>query len=144
MHFETSLTMNVPRAKAYAAFTDFESMPKWSKQVMTVRVLRRDGDTVYLVAQSASNERSRTATRTMRLFPQTRVESEGETRFVYTRRAVLFEEVASGMTKVTAILDVRIKGFWGLVLTSPRSETAEASVVEELASFGKYVEGLSA
>jgi uncharacterized membrane protein len=139
MHFETSLTLNVPPARAYAAFTDFESMPKWSKQVTSVRVVAREGDSVQLEAESASGGMSRVARRTMRLFPPVRVESEGETRLTHTKRAVLFEEVATG-TKVTAILDVRVKGFWGLFLSTPESDSAEASVVEELASFGRYAE----
>jgi uncharacterized membrane protein len=141
VHFETSLAVSVPRDKAYAAFTDFESMPKWSKQVTTIRVLRRDGDLVYLEAESTSAAGLRTGRRTMRLFPPNKVESEGETRLTQAKRTVLFEEVASG-TKVTATLDVRVKGFWRLFLTTPGSQTAEESVVEELASFGKYVEGL--
>jgi uncharacterized membrane protein len=142
MHFEASLTVSAPQVSVYAAFTDFESMPKWSKQVTAVRVLRRDGDMVYLEALSGSDERLRTATRAMRLIPPSRIESEGETRFTHTKRAVLFEEVASG-TKVTAILDVRVKRFWRLIFTSSGSETAEASLVEELASFRRYVEGLT-
>lgn len=141
MHFETSLTVSAPRAQVYAAFIDFESMPKWSKQVTAVRILRTDGDMVYLEAAPASGERLRTATRAMRLFPPSRVESEGETRFVRTKRAVLFEEIGSG-TKVTATLDARVKGFWRLIVTLPGSETAEASMVEELTSFGRYIEGL--
>lgn len=141
MHFETSLTVNVPRAKAYAAFIDFESMPKWSRQVTVVSIVSRDGDMVYLEAQTGSGETMRKATRAMRLFPDSRVESEGEARFTRTRRAVLFEDDDS-RTKVTATLDVSVKGPWRLLLAPPDNETAEASVAEELASFAKYVEGL--
>lgn len=141
MHFETSLTVSVPRARAYEAFTDFESMSKWSKQVTTVRVIRRDGDLVYVEAESIPAGGLRALPRAMRLFPPGKVESEGDTRFVHTRRVVIFEEVASG-TNITATLDVRVKGIWRFFLSTPDNQNAEASVVEELASFGRYVEGL--
>ena len=48
MHFEVSLIVRVTREKAYLSYTDFESMPKWSKDKHEVRVSRRDGSTVYL------------------------------------------------------------------------------------------------
>lgn len=143
MHFETSIVVSIPRARAYDAFTDFESMPKWSKQVTAVRVLKRDGDTVHVVAESASGKGPRTAHTVMRLFPPDRVESSGETRYTRTTRAVVFEEVQGG-TKLTATLDVRVKGVWRFLLTESSGEgAAEESVVDELASFGRYLEGLS-
>ena len=141
MHFESSLTVNAPLENVYAAFTDFESMPKWSKQVTTIRVVRKGADAVYLEAESVLGGRRRIVSREMRLFPPGRVESEGKTRFTRTKRTVTFEEVPSG-TKVTATLDVRVRGLWSLVLTAPGSESAETSVADELSSFGRYVEGL--
>lgn len=138
MHFEVSIVVRVPRSKAYSIYTDFEATPKWSKQLRAVSASRR-GDTVYL--ESTSAEGGRKSFRELMLFPQERVESEGETRFTRTKSVVRFDEVAEG-TKVTASLDVNFKGHWGWVLKTRGKAEAETSAMEELASFGRYVEGL--
>ena len=103
MHFEVSLIVRVTREKAYLSYTDFESMPKWSKDKHEVRVSRRDGSTVYLERTSLTG--SRQPAREVKLFPPERVESQGETRLTRTKSVVGFEEVPEG-TRITASLDV--------------------------------------
>ena len=137
MHFEVSLTVKAPRAKAYSAYTDFEAMPRWSKQCSSVRVGRSGGDTVRLEIGGGG----RTVVRELRLFPPERVESEGETRLTRTKSAVTFEDVPGG-TRVTASLDVDFKGRWGWVFRTRSAEEAESSAMEELASFAGYAESL--
>jgi len=139
MHFEVSLLVRVPRAKAYSAYTDFEAMPKWSKQTKSVTVSKRGEGTIHLESVAAGS--GRRAAREMRLFPPERVESGGETRFTRTRSAVRFEEVAGG-TKVTATLDVQIKGRWGWVVKTQGRAEAESSAMEELALFARYAEDI--
>ena len=76
------------------------------------------------------------------LQPPNKVESESETRFTRTKRTVLFETApeAAG-TRVTASLDVEVKGLWAVALRPRvRKEEAEASALEELTSFARYVE----
>jgi uncharacterized membrane protein len=139
MHFEVSILVKVPRDNAYSVYTDFEAMPRWSGQKQGVKVARREGNAVYLERASAGTGRK--VIREMRLFPPERVESEGETRFTRTRSIVRFEEVAEG-TKVTASLEVQLKGRWGWVLKTRGKAEAESSAMEELTSFASYVQGL--
>jgi len=138
MHFEVSLVVKVPRAKAYSSYTDFESMPRWSKDKHEVRVAGREGNTVHL-ARTSGTGGGRGAS-VMKLFPPERVESEGETRFTRTRSAVRFDEVPEG-TRITASLDVELKGRWSWVLKTQGKSEAESSAMDELSSFAKYVEG---
>lgn len=134
MHFEVSVVIKVPRTKAFEAFTDFESMPKWSRDKREVKV-SREGNVVHL--KRAKEE----GARTLNLLPPGRVESVGETRFARIGNVVLFDEVSEG-TRVTASMDVELKGRWSwLFKTRGRSE-AESTAMEELTSFARYVESL--
>jgi uncharacterized membrane protein len=139
MHFEVSLIVRVPCHKAYSAYTDFEAMPRWSSQKQAVRVSKREGNKIYL--EMAPGKGGRKTTREMKLFPLERVESEGETSFTRTRSVVSFKEVPEG-TKVTASLDVQVKGRWSWVLRTRGKAEVEASALEELTSFAKYAENL--
>ncbi|HXW37934.1 MAG TPA: hypothetical protein VEJ36_08560, partial [Nitrososphaerales archaeon] len=64
-----------------------------------------------------------------------------ETRLTRTRRTVKFEEVSEG-TRVTAMLDVDVKGRWSWVFAPKGRELAESSSKEGLAAFAQYVESL--
>jgi len=75
----------------------------------------------------------------MKLFPLERVESLGETKFTRTRSVVRFDEVPEG-TRITASLDVELKGRWSWVFKTQGKAEAESSAMEELSSFAKYVE----
>ncbi len=141
MHIEVSVTARAPREKVFAAYTDFESMPKWAKLPGPVKVAKREGDTVYLESGETPGGETRGATRRLVLTPPGRVEWESEKRFTRTKRTVTFEETPEG-TKVTATLDVRVKGLWAKVLSTRDSEQFEPPIREELASFVRYVEGL--
>ena len=138
MHYEVSLTIRAPRDKTYAAYTDFESVPKWSGGAKSVTVLERQGNTVRLENVSAGGGKS---VREMKLFPPQRVEYGGETRVTKTLSAVKFRVVPDG-TEVTASLDVEFKGRWGWIMKAQGKAQAEASALRELTSFGKYVESL--
>lgn len=139
MRFEVSLVVRAPRDRVYSAYTDFEAAPRWSRKKRAIKIARKEADTVYLETPGAAAGR---AMREMKLFPQARVESEGETRFTRTKSVVTFEEAAGG-TKVTASLDVQVKGHWGwLVKTQGRAEV-ESSAMEDLTAFANYVEALA-
>ena len=144
MHLEVSRIVKAEPEKVFAAYTDFEAMPKWSRHLTAVRVSKREGDTVYLESEGVSSRGTRRKTvGALKLLPPGRVESESETRFTRSRRTVAFEAVPDGEgTKVTATLDVEVKGFWGVLLRpGVKKEVAESSATEELASFAAFVEG---
>ena len=134
--------MNAPLGRVYAAYTNFEAMPRWSKRLTTVKITKREGDTVYLENEAVSSSGRQSKTKgALRLSPPNRVESESETRFTRTKRNVAFEGVTDGATKVTATLDVQVKGLWAVVLSTRVSkDDAESSAREELASFARFVE----
>jgi uncharacterized membrane protein len=143
LRLEVSHVVKAQPEKVYAAYTNFESMPMWSKHLTEVRITKRDGDTVYLASEGVTaGGRRRKTGGTLRLLPPERVESESETRFTRTKRIVSFETVLEGEgTKVTATLDVQVKGLWAMVLsTRVTKEDAEASAMEELTSFARFVE----
>jgi len=141
VHLETAVTVRATRDKVYTAYTDFESMSKWAKVRGAVTVTRREGDSVYLESEGGPNRRRRKADRRLKLTEPSLVESESETRFTRTKRTVSFEEVPEG-TRVTARLDVQVKGLWAKLLATRESEEFEPQIREELASFARYVEGL--
>ena len=142
MHFEVSRVIKADPGAVYAAYTDFEATPRWSKHVKAVKVTKREGDTVYLENEAVSSKgKERKTSGSLRLVPPSRVESEGETRFTRTKRTVTFSSVEGG-TQVTASLDIEVKGAWRLLLSpSAKRESAEAYAQEELDSFAKFVEG---
>lgn len=133
--------MKAPLEKVYAAYTDFEAMPKWAKQVRALRVIGREGSRIRIESEGLRGGTRRVSTEELTLSPPSGVESEAETRFTKTRRFVRLEEVSEG-TKVTAVLDVRVKGVWSWILSPRVREDAESSAREALAAFARYVEDL--
>jgi uncharacterized membrane protein len=142
VRYKASVVVKATLEATYRAYADFESMPKWSKQVSAVRILEKEGDTIQLEVETVPGRGTRKVTSELRLHPPGRVESAGETRFTRTERTVSFVEVPEG-TKVTASLDVSMKGKWGWILRAHGKADAESSAMEELASFANYVEGLA-
>jgi len=136
MHFEVSLVVGIPREKAYSAYTDFEATPKWSKDKHEVKVSRREGNTVFLKGSSRAGGSQ--GAREVKLFPPERVESHGETRLTRARSVVRFDEVPGG-TRITASLDVEVKGRWSWVFRTQARSEAESSAMEELESFARSI-----
>jgi uncharacterized protein YndB with AHSA1/START domain len=139
MHYEACLVVKAPRGKVYSAYTDFAAAPRWSKQKDAVRISRTEGNAVYLEREGTSGGTK--SMRVMRLFPPERVESENETRFTRTKNLVRFEETAEG-TRVTASLDMQVRGHWALIMKPKGKADVEPSALEELTSFARYVESL--
>ncbi|MDG6953548.1 MAG: SRPBCC family protein [Nitrososphaerota archaeon] len=52
MHVEVSKVVKARREKVFAAYTDFESMPRWSKQVTAMRVVGREGSMVRMESEN--------------------------------------------------------------------------------------------
>jgi len=138
MRFEVSTVAKTSRTRAYAAYTDFEAIPRWSKDKHDVRVIGREGDTVY-IERTPGTGSSRGA-RKMKLFPPEKVESEMETRLTRIMSVVNFDEVPEG-TRITASLEVELKGRWSWLFKTQGKAEAESSAMEELKSFARYVEG---
>jgi hypothetical protein len=104
-------------------------------------VVRREGGTVSIESETVSGGRPRITVAKLTLSPPEGVETEGETRLTRTRRTVRFEDVPEG-TKVTAALDVRVKGPWAWIFTPRGKDEAESFAREGLRSFAEYVESL--
>jgi len=128
--------------KTYAAYIDFESWPRWSAQATDVKVVKREGGFVRIKSISGSREKMRVSMTNLVLTPPEKVESTNETRLTRTRRTVTFEGVSEG-TRVTAILDVEVKGLWRVIFAPRGREGAESAAQEGLKSFAEYVESLS-
>ena len=141
MHVEVSYVVKAPREKVYAAYTDFETWPKWSKQTTSVRVVEREGRTVSVESETLSGGRPRTTVVKLTFSPPDEVGTEGETRLTRTKRMVRFENAPDG-TKVTAVLDVQVKGLWASIFAPRGKDEAESSAREGLKSFAEYVESL--
>jgi len=144
LHLEVSQVVSADLETVFSAYTNFEAMPEWSKRLGRVKVTKREGDTVYLESETVSSKGSRRKmVGKVRLIPPARVTSNSETRFTRTTRTVVFERVEDIGTKVTATLDLEVKGLWGLVFT-PRAtkDEGEASAREELSRFAKHVEAM--
>lgn len=139
MHVEVSRVVKASQEKVYAAYTDFERTPEWSKGVSAMRVVRSEGNTVQLESESDTRGGRKTSIAKLTLSAPSKVETERETRFTRTVRTVSFERVPEG-TKVTAILDVRVKGRWAAVLAPRGKQEAIRSATEGLESFANYVE----
>lgn len=133
--------MKAQRDKVYAAYTDFEAWPKWSRQATAIRVVGREGNTVRIESETALGGKLRTSLGKLTLSPPELVESESETRFNKTKRAVRFEDVPEG-TRVTAVLDVQVKRPWSLIFAPRGKDVAESLAREGLRSFSEYVESL--
>jgi uncharacterized membrane protein len=143
LHVEVSHVVKARREKVYATYTDFDAWPKWSTQATIVRVVGREGGTVVNIeSETASGGRPRVTLAKLVLSPPERVETEGETRFTRTKRTVRFEDAPEG-TKVTAALDVRVKGPWAWILAPRGKDEAESFAREGLRSFAEYVESLT-
>jgi uncharacterized protein YndB with AHSA1/START domain len=141
LHAEVSYVVRAKREKVYAAYTDFEAWPKWSKSTTAVRVVKREGGTARIESTTVSGGRPHNTVAELVLSPPQGVETEGKTRLTRTRRTVRFEDVPEG-TKVTAVLDVGVSGLWALVFKPLGKDEAESSALEGLRSFADYVEGL--
>lgn len=141
MHVEALILVRAPLEKTYAAYTDFESWPKWSQQTTEVKVIEREGGVVKIKSTSASRDRRRVSTANLVLTPPEKVESVSRERVTRKRRTVTFEGTSEG-TKVTAVLDVQVNGLWRAIFAPTGREEAESFAQEGLKSFAKYVESL--
>jgi len=141
LHMEVSYLVKARRETVYAAYTDFETWPKWSREETNAKVIGREGDVVTIQSEIISRGKRRMAVAKLATSPPEQVESEGETRFTKWKRLVRFEDAPEG-TKVTASLDVFVKRRWAWIFAPRLNEEARTSVLERLKSFSEYVEGL--
>jgi len=141
LHVEVSILVKAPLDKTYAAYTDFESWPKWSAQANSVKVVSREGNTVRIVSESGPPTRVRISTTNLVLTPQEKVESTSVKRLTETRRTVTFKSTSEG-TEVTAVLDVEVNGIWRVIFKPSGREEAEMTARKGLKSFADYAENL--
>ncbi len=140
MHVEASQVVRAPRERVYAAYADFESWPKWSKRLKRVRIVEANGNTVSLETEAERGGRTRVSSTRLTLSEGFKSETESETKLTMTKRTVKFEDVPEG-TKVTAVLDVHVKGLWSALFVPRGRAEEESTAMEGLKSFAEYVEG---
>jgi len=127
--------------KTYAAYTDFESWPKWSGQATDVKVVERESGIVRIKSTRSLHGKTRISITKLAVTPPRMVESTNEKRFTRTKRTITFEGTSEG-TRVTAILDVQVNGLWRVIFAPRGREEAESLAQEGLKDFAEYVENL--
>ena len=138
MHIEQTQIVKAPREKVFQAWTDYEAVPKWQTLFTSVKVAKRDGNTVYLDLEV--NMRGRKAMRTEKhlLTPPERVDVEGEMEGITNTSVWKFDSLPEGSrvtVKVEASLPLRLKVIAPLV-----KHQFQALVREWLQDLAKYVE----
>jgi len=138
LHIEQTQIVKAPREKVFQAWTDYEAVPKWQTLFTSVKVAKRDGNTVYLDLEV--NMRGRKAMRTEKhlLTPPERVDVEGEMEGITNTTVWKFDSLPEGSrvtVKVEASLPLRLKVIAPLV-----KHQFQALVREWLQDLAKYVE----
>lgn len=130
------------RAEVFAAYTDVESMPKWSASAKGARVIAKDGGRVSFVIQAETKKGQRTFNGELMLSPPGKVTVENESGGSITKGTVTFEDVPDG-TLVTSTVEVEIKGLRRFFVRPALSEESKEVAERNLTEFARYVEGRS-
>ena len=133
--------LQAPPEKVFAAYADFESRPKWSPSTMSVRVVKREGSTVWYEVEGTVRGYTEKFTSRQTLAPPSRIEVETETRFSVTRVQVTLEGVPEG-TKVTSSYDIVMKGLFPKLVGPFTKGRLQRGLAEEATSFKEYLESL--
>ncbi len=138
MHIEQTQVVKASREQVFKAWTDYETIPKWQTLFTSVKVAKRDGNTVYLDMEV--NMRGRRAVRTEEhlLMPPERVDVKGEMGGI-TNTSVWKFESAPGGSRVTVAVEARLP--WRLKVVGPLVKRQFQALVREwLQDLARYVE----
>ncbi len=107
MHIEQTQIVKAPRGQVFQVWTDYEAVPKWQTLFTSLKVAKRDWNTVHLDMEV--NMRGRRAMRTEKhiLTPPERVDVEGEMEGITNTSVWKFESVPDG-TRVTVKVEARL------------------------------------
>ena len=137
---EISKIIKAPRAKVWEVISDPEAMPKYDKNVKSVEVHSREGNTVIKTHISIVRGQETKIKEKWTLYPQEKIETETLEGPADMKGLQLFEEVPEG-TKVTFVMDISFKGIigktLGRLLAGPKLREFADEYIESLA---KYIE----
>ena len=143
-HFEITETIRAPREEVFAAATDYESMPKWSKLYTSVHITKREGNIVYTdVETKARGQTSRGTTKYVEIPPE-RIELVGESGNGASATVMLrFEPSAGGSasTNLVYVADYDFPGAAATILGPLARGMLQSTLKEEGRAFAAYVEG---
>jgi uncharacterized protein YndB with AHSA1/START domain len=139
MHFRHAQLIRAPREKVFAAFTDYESYPKWDPVVFTrVKVTERTEHTARFDAEVRFLGLRMPRTESHVLNPPDKVEVTGGIRGGTNTTIWTFESVAQG-TLLTADLEARLEG--ALRLLEPLAQRQLGTALPEwMSALARYVE----
>ena len=138
MHIEHTQIVKAAREQVFQAWTDYEEVPKWQTLFTSVKVAKRDGNTVHLDMEV--NMRGRKALRTEKhiLTPPERVDVEGEMEGITNTSVWKFESAPQG-SRVTVTVEARLP--WRLKVMGPLVKRQFQALVRDwLQDLAKYAE----
>lgn len=138
MHIEQTQVVKAPREQVFQTWTDYEEVPKWQTLFTSVKVAKRDGNTVHLDMEV--NMRGRRAIRTEKhiLRQPQRVDVEGEMEGITNTSVWKFESAPEG-SRVTVIIEARLP--WRLKVMGPLVKRQFQALVRDwMQDLAKYVE----
>ena len=137
---EISKIIKAPRAKVWETASDPETRPKYDKNMKSIEVLSREGNTVISTHTSIVRGQETKAKDKWTLYPQEKIETESLDGPADVKGVQLFEEVPEG-TKVTLSYDINFKGIigktLGRLLAGPKLREFADEYIESMA---KYIE----
>ncbi len=137
---EISKIIKAPRSKVWETASDPETRPNYDKNMKSIEVLSREGNTVISTHTSIVRGQETKAKDKWTLYPQEKIETESLDGPADVKGVQLFEDVPEG-TKVTLSYDINFKGIigktLGRLLAGPKlREFAD----EHIESMAKYIE----
>jgi carbon monoxide dehydrogenase subunit G len=139
-HVEVNQTVKAPIEKVFAAATDYESIPKWSKVYTSMHVTRREGNVVYTEGEMrAFGIASKGTGKTIET--SERIETEGEGKNSSAKVVVTLGKASEG-TKLSYVADMELRGPLASILGPFAKGKVESGLRDEGLSFAKYVEEL--
>jgi len=138
LHIEQTQVVKAPREQVFQTWTDYEEVPKWQTLFTSVKVAKRDGNTVHLDMEV--NMRGRRAIRTEKhiLRQPQRVDVEGEMEGITNTSVWKFESAPEG-SRVTVIIEARLP--WRLKVMGPLVKRQFQALVRDwMQDLAKYVE----
>jgi uncharacterized protein YndB with AHSA1/START domain len=140
-HVELTETVRAPKEKVFAAATDYESMPRWSKFYTSVRITKREGNVVNTEVQTKAFGVTATGTSKMVELSPERIEMTGEGKNSNSKVVLTFDQVPDG-TKLVYIADMEAHGAMSSLLGPFAKGKIESLLREEGKAFAKYAEQL--
>lgn len=139
IHFEYSFVVKAPKEKVFKIWQDFESAPKWSTTLKSAKVVKRDGNMVYVETSSTMMGRSVTGHQKHTLQSPDRDEVESTSNAGSARQILTIESVPDG-TRIVMIAEFEPKGILGRFFALASKGKIDSMFRAETESFSRYAE----